>query len=461
MAFLTCSQTPKPILFPDITYSFYPVYCDLYHIDFKKIALDKDFKINKEDYYIENGGIIFPNPNAPTGELVSIDFIEDILKHNQESVVVIDEAYIDFGGESVIPLLSQYDNLLIIQTFSKFRSLAGIRLGVALGNQEIISRLYDVKNSFNSYPVDRIAQVIGKASVEDSAYIKENAKRIINTRERISKELKDLGFEMTDSYSNFLFVKHPDFKGEYLFYELRKKGIVVRWFNSERIHDCLWRVNMKKDFAVIFDLDGTLLNTDSLIMETFQYVFKKYFPNYKLRQEELLSFLGPSLWETFSRYVSKDKVDELVECYKEYNHQHHENFVTIYPYVQETLEILKQRNYPLVIVTSKTTEAAYIGLDLFNISNYFDEVIGIDKVKNAKPDPEGILKALSMTNCVKGVMIGDNISDIKCGKNADIYTIGVKWSPKGYQEMEGFGVDLLIDDMSEIVKFIEEVSEEC
>ncbi len=218
---------------------------------------------------------------------------------------------------------------------------------------------------------------------------------------------------------------------------------------------------MKKDFAVIFDLDGTLLNTDSLIMETFQYVFKKYFPNYKLSQEELLSFLGPSLWETFSRYVSKDKVDELVECYKEYNHQHHENFVTIYPYVQETLEILKQRNYPLVIVTSKTTEAAYIGLDLFNISNYFDEVIGIDKVKNAKPDPEGILKALSMTNCVKGVMIGDNISDIKCGKNADIYTIGVKWSPKGYQEMEGFGVDLLIDDMSEIVKFIEEVSEEC
>ncbi len=239
LTFLTCFNGDKPLLFPDITYSFYPVYCDLYHIDFKKIALDKDFKINKEDYYMKNGGIIFPNPNAPTGELVSIDFIEDILKHNQESVVVIDEAYIDFGGESVIPLLSQYDNLLIIQTFSKFRSLAGIRLGVALGNQEIISRLYDVKNSFNSYPVDRIAQVIGKASVEDSAYIKENAKRIINTRERISKELKDLGFEMTDSYSNFLFVKHPDFKGEYLFYELRKKGIVVRWFNSERIQDYL------------------------------------------------------------------------------------------------------------------------------------------------------------------------------------------------------------------------------
>jgi histidinol-phosphate aminotransferase len=239
LTFLTCFNGKDPILFPDITYSFYPVYCDLYHIDFKQIPLDKEFKMNKEDYFVKNGGIIFPNPNAPTGELVSVDFVDEILSKNQDSIVVIDEAYIDFGGETVLPLLKKYDNLLIIQTFSKFRSLAGIRLGVALGNQEIISRLYDVKNSFNSYPVDRIAQVVGKASVEDSDYIKENAKKIIKTREYTVNELKKLGFEMTDSYANFIFVKNPKYSGEYLFKELRKEGIIVRWFNKPRISDYL------------------------------------------------------------------------------------------------------------------------------------------------------------------------------------------------------------------------------
>lgn len=239
LTFLTCFNGTKPLLFPDISYSFYPVYCDLYHIPFQTVSLDKDFKINKEDYLIPNGGIIFPNPNAPTGELVTVDFIDDLLLKNQESIVVIDEAYIDFGGETVVPLLKKYDNLLIIQTFSKFRSLAGIRLGVALGNKEIISRLYDVKNSFNSYPVDRLAQVIGKASVEDSEYIKDNAQKIINTREKTVKELKELGCEMTNSYANFIFVKHPQVEGEVLFKELRKKEIVVRWFNKPRINQYL------------------------------------------------------------------------------------------------------------------------------------------------------------------------------------------------------------------------------
>lgn len=246
LSFLTCFNSHKPILFPDISYSFYSVYCDLYQIPFLKQSLDENFRIKKEDYYQENGGIIFPNPNAPTGEIVSVDFIEDILKKNQESIVIIDEAYIDFGGISVIPLLDKYDNLLIIQTFSKFRSLAGIRLGVAFGNKELISRLYDVKNSFNSYPVDRLAQVIGKASIEDSDYIKENALKIVKTRERVANQLKEFGFEMTNSYSNFLFIKHPSFDGEYLFQALRKEGVVVRWFNKERISQYL-RVTIGTD----------------------------------------------------------------------------------------------------------------------------------------------------------------------------------------------------------------------
>lgn len=239
LTFLTCFNGTEPLLFPDITYSFYPVYCDLYGIDFQMIPLNNQFEIVKEDYYQKNSGIIFPNPNAPTGVLVSLEFIEDILQHNQESVVVIDEAYIDFGGQSAVPLLEKYDNLLIIQTFSKFRSLAGIRLGVALGNQEIISKLYDVKNSFNSYPIDSLAQVIGQASMEDSEYVHQNAQKIIKTREWTKVELKRLGFIMPDSYANFVFASHPYHKAEDLFMKLREKGILVRYFNKPRIDQYL------------------------------------------------------------------------------------------------------------------------------------------------------------------------------------------------------------------------------
>lgn len=239
LTFLTCFNGRDPLLFPDISYSFYPVYCELYGIDYEMKALNEHFEIVKEDYYQKNAGIIFPNPNAPTGLLVSLDFIEDILKHNQESVVVIDEAYIDFGGESAVCLLEKYDNLLIIQTFSKFRSLAGIRLGVALGNQELIRKLYDVKNSFNSYPIDRLAQAIGLASMNDSEYIRGNAQKIIETREWTKKELKALGFVMPDSYANFIFVKHPDFDGKWLFQKLRERGILVRHFSKERIDQYL------------------------------------------------------------------------------------------------------------------------------------------------------------------------------------------------------------------------------
>ncbi|MEG0365196.1 MAG: histidinol-phosphate transaminase, partial [Coprobacillus sp.] len=175
LTFLTCFNGEAPVLFPDISYSFYPVYCELYKMNYQMIPLNNNFEIIKEDYYKNNSGIIFPNPNAPTGVLVGLEFIEDILKNNQDSIVVVDEAYIDFGGESAIPLLKKYDNLLVVQTFSKFRSLAGIRLGVALGNKEVIAKLYDIKNSFNSYPIDSLAQVVGKASMDDSEYIKENA----------------------------------------------------------------------------------------------------------------------------------------------------------------------------------------------------------------------------------------------------------------------------------------------
>ncbi|WP_050637417.1 histidinol-phosphate transaminase [Candidatus Stoquefichus sp. SB1] len=239
LTFLTCFNGEKPVLFPDISYSFYPVYCELYGINYHKVPLNEQLEIVKEDYYQENSGIIFPNPNAPTGLLVTSELIEDILKHNSESIVVIDEAYIDFGGESVVPLLKKYPNLLITQTFSKFRSLAGIRLGVALGNTEIISKLYDVKNSFNSYPIDSLAQVIGLASIEDSDYIHDNAKKIIETREYTKKELKALGFVMPDSYANFIFVKHPQYDAKDLFIKLRERGILVRYFDKPRIDQYL------------------------------------------------------------------------------------------------------------------------------------------------------------------------------------------------------------------------------
>lgn len=255
LTFLTCFNGQNPILFPDITYSFYPVYCELFNIDYKTVALDDAFKIKKEDYFNKNGGIIFPNPNAPTGELMSVDDIEDIIKHNSESVVVIDEAYIDFGGETVIPLLKKYDNLLVIHTFSKFRSLAGSRLGVALGNKELVSHLYDVKNSFNSYPIDALAQVIGEASIKDSEVIKEHAKKIIATRERTKKALKEMGFTMTDSYSNFIFIHHDDYDAEHIFKELRKKHIIVRYFNAPRINQYL-RVTIGNDEEMDAFLDA-------------------------------------------------------------------------------------------------------------------------------------------------------------------------------------------------------------
>lgn len=215
---------------------------------------------------------------------------------------------------------------------------------------------------------------------------------------------------------------------------------------------------MKK--AVIFDLDGTLLNTDLLIRKSFIHVFKKYKPGYTLSEEELLSFLGPSLFDTFSRYFDASMIDELIDYYREFNHTHHEDYVTIYPGVKETLQTLKEMGYPLAIVTTKIKEAVYIGLDLFGIRDYFDVIIGHDDVKKSKPDPEGINKALEKLGLNDGYYIGDNVTDIMAGKNAGLHTIGVKWSPKGYDLLEKENPDLLIDHFSEVIEFIKE-KEKC
>lgn len=239
LTFLTFFNGKEPVLFPDITYSFYPVYCDLYQMDYKLVKLDDDFKINVEDFIQPNSGIIFPNPNAPTGLLEDLKFIETVLKNNPNSIVVVDEAYIDFGGESCVPLINKYDNLIVIQTYSKSRSLAGIRLGVALGNKEAISHLYDIKNSFNSYPIDYITQQIALVSILDDQDTKQKCAKIIKTREKTKQRLKELGFIVPDSYANFVFVKHPEVDGQELFLALRQEGIIVRHWNKERIDQYL------------------------------------------------------------------------------------------------------------------------------------------------------------------------------------------------------------------------------
>lgn len=212
--------------------------------------------------------------------------------------------------------------------------------------------------------------------------------------------------------------------------------------------------------AVIFDLDGTVLNTDLLIRESFIHVFKKYKPGYTLSEDELLSFLGPSLYDTFIRYFEQSMVNELIDYYREFNHAHHQDYVTIYPGVKETLMTLKDMGYPLAIVTTKIKDAVYIGLDLFGIKDYFDVIIGHDDVKRSKPDPEGINKVLEKLGLNDGYYIGDNVTDILAGKNAGLKTIGVKWSPKGYDLMQKENPDLLIDHFSEIIDFIKE-NEKC
>lgn len=220
----------KPLLFPDITYSFYPVYCGLYGIEYKTIPLADDFSINIDDYDQSNGGIIFPNPNAPTGIPLALVEIEKLLKKNTQSVVVIDEAYVDFGTESAVNLINRYPNLLVTHTLSKARSLAGLRVGYALGSSDLIEALMRVKDSFNSYPIDRFASAGAIAAMQDAAYFEQTCNKVIETRESLVGELTNLGFDVLPSGANFIFAKHKIKDGAELTEKLRGKSIIVRHF---------------------------------------------------------------------------------------------------------------------------------------------------------------------------------------------------------------------------------------
>lgn len=228
-----------PILFPDISYSFYPVYCGLYGVPFRQLPLDAQFAINLADYRQPNGGIIFPNPNAPTGMALTRDAIEALLQHNTDSVVVVDEAYVDFGAETAIPLVASYPNLLVTQTLSKSRSLAGLRVGFAVGDAQLIEGLERIKNSFNSYPLDRMAIAGAAAAIADRAYFEQTCQAVIASREQLDRQLTALGFIVLPSAANFVFARHPGHDAATLATALRERGIIVRHFRLPRIDQFL------------------------------------------------------------------------------------------------------------------------------------------------------------------------------------------------------------------------------
>lgn len=239
MAFMTFFNGEKPILFPDVTYSFYDVWADLYRIPYQTCPLDENWHICPQDYKQPNGGVIFPNPNAPTGLLESPEVVEEIIQANRDVVVIVDEAYIDFGGVSALPLLEKYDNLLVVQTFSKSRAMAGLRIGFCIGNEKLIKYLNDVKFSFNSYTMNLPAQVLGVEAVKDEAYFRETTGKIMATREWVKKELSRLGFTFPDSKANFVFASHKTVPAQEIFQALREADIYVRYWNKPRINNSL------------------------------------------------------------------------------------------------------------------------------------------------------------------------------------------------------------------------------
>ncbi|WEN41089.1 Histidinol-phosphate aminotransferase [Thauera sp. GDN1] len=253
-AFMALLKHDRALWFPDITYSFYPVYCGLYGIAHRSIPLAEDFAIRVEDYLPQPGqaaterpgAIIFPNPNAPTGRLLALADVERIVAGNPDAVVLVDEAYVDFGGESAIALVDRYPNLLVAHTFSKSRSLAGLRVGYAVGHAELIEGLERVKNSFNSYPLDRLAIAGAVASVEDEAFFRESCRKVIATREKLVADMRSLGFEVLPSAANFIFARHPQRDGGELTAELRKRAIIVRHFKAARI-DQFMRITIGTD----------------------------------------------------------------------------------------------------------------------------------------------------------------------------------------------------------------------
>ncbi|HIY52938.1 MAG TPA: histidinol-phosphate transaminase [Candidatus Agathobaculum merdavium] len=239
LAFQSFFCSDQPILYPDITYSFYPVWCDLFRIPYETVPLDENFCVRVRDYDRPNGGVVLPNPNAPTGRGVSLDFLEDLLQHNADCVVIIDEAYVDFGAQSAVPLIEKYENLLVVQTMSKSRSLAGLRIGYALGSETLITTLEAVKNSYNSYTMDAVALAAGEAAVKDEAYFQETCRKVIATRERTAEALRGLGFTVSPSLTNFLFVTHSKKEAPVIFEHLRQKNIFIRYFKLPRIDNYL------------------------------------------------------------------------------------------------------------------------------------------------------------------------------------------------------------------------------
>ena len=239
VAFMTFFNGKKPIFFPDITYSFYPVWAELVGIPYEKKAVNDAFEIQKEDYYAENGGVVFPNPNAPTGAFLSLEVVEDIIQHNQDVVVIVDEAYIDFGGDTAKELTRKYDNVLVVQTYSKSRSLAGLRIGYAIGNKELIKAMNDVKYSYNSYTMNEPSIVLGTAVLEDEEYFQETRNKIIDTREWFQIEMRKIGFSFADSKANFIFATHESVPAKEIFEAAKKAKIYVRYFDQPRINNYL------------------------------------------------------------------------------------------------------------------------------------------------------------------------------------------------------------------------------
>ena len=260
MCFLTFFNSEKPIFFPDITYSFYKVWAELYRIPYHCPELDENFKIVKEDYYAENGGIIFPNPNAPTAIYEDLEFVEDILKQNRNSIVIVDEAYIDFAGRSAMELIDKYDNLIVTQTFSKARSMAGMRIGYAISNPDLIRCLNDVKYSFNSYTMNQTALACGVEAVEDKAYFEEGVRKIVETREWAKEELRKLGFVFPDAKANFIFARHPEVDANELFQALKENNIFVRHWNAPRIDQYLRiTIGTREEMETLFDFLRTYI----------------------------------------------------------------------------------------------------------------------------------------------------------------------------------------------------------